>query len=82
MQAPREVGRPAPRAGRASLWRGEQAQLPCMGERGALPSFLPSLLEVMARMLPVTGTPSCLLLLPLLAVTHPLVRVTTLMILN
>lgn len=41
VQAPREVGRPAPRAGRASLWRGEQAQLPCMGERGALPSFLP-----------------------------------------
>lgn len=76
MQAPREVGRPAPRAGRASLWHGELF-LPSF-----LVSFLPSLLEVMARMLPVTGTPSCLLLLPLLAVTHPLVRVTTLMIPN
>lgn len=35
VQAPREVGRPAPRAGRASLWHGE---------RGALPSFLPCFL--------------------------------------
>lgn len=41
MQAPREVGRPAPRAGRASFWRGEQVQLPYTGGQGALPSLPP-----------------------------------------
>lgn len=34
VQAPREVGMPAPQAGRASLWGGEQVRLPQLGPAG------------------------------------------------
>lgn len=86
VQAPREVGTPAPRAGRASLGRRLQVHLLKVGPAGrwGVREALPSLQEeVMVRS--GCGGREChpaLLELPLLVVTHPLVRATTLTRLN